>query len=378
VTEIPTPRFFATAAAGTEGALRDELRELGLPAVKATRGGVHFGREDSDAMRACMYSRIAVRVLELLTELEAPDASALYEEMAALPWESLLGSRQTLAVRASSRDNSALRHSGFVAQKSKDAIVDRVRARRGQRPAVDREDPDLLVSVHLSGKRARVLLDWSGRPLHLRGYRARALRAPIKETLAAAVVRLSKWDRQSTFIDPMCGSGTLAIEAACWAAGRPPGLGRPFGFERWKTERSSERDRLWRQLRVEAREALSDAKRSRVEVLASDRDTAAVAAARDNARRAGVKLRLRQAELSTLEPAGESGHLLTNAPYGVRLDAAPALFRELGAAFRRMRGHRVAALVRGRELRKVMRARPALEHTLWNGSVECRLFAWDV
>ncbi len=376
--EAKHPRFFATAAAGTEGALRDELRELGLPAVKATRGGVHFGRDDADAMRSCLYSRIAVRVLELVAEFEARDASALYEAVAALEWERMLGARRTLAVRANSRDNAALKHSGFVAQKTKDAIVDRVRQKRGRRPSVDRDDPDLLVTVHLSGNRGRVLLDWSGQPLHLRGYRASALRAPIKETLAAAVVRLSGWDRQRPFIDPMCGSGTLAIEAACWATGRPPGLGRRFGFERWRPERSSGRDRLWQDLREEAKEACNRAGRSALEVLAADRDAKAVSAARDNARRAGVKIRIRRAELESLVPESESGHLLTNAPYGVRLEAAPALHRELGAAFRRMSGHRVAALVRGREIGKIMRARPALEHTLWNGPIECRLFAWDV
>ena len=230
---LQQPRFFATAAKGTEPLLRDELTELGLLPVRADRGGVHFGTAPCDAYRACLWSRIAQRVLEPLSEFACADEDALYAGVGAIDWQRVLDAERTLAVRAACR-SSRLTHTQYIAQRSKDAIVDQLRERLGKRPSVDRQTPDVQLFVHLVKDRATVYLDYSGDSLHEHGYRKQQGVAPIKETLAAALVRYSGWDRASPFVDPMCGSGTLLLEAGLWAAQRAPGLERPsFGFERW-------------------------------------------------------------------------------------------------------------------------------------------------
>src|SRR4051812_22774431 len=169
----PEPRLFATAARGTEGALRDELRELGFQGVRADRGGVHFAGELAEGARACLELRTAIRVLWSLDTFHAPSGEALYEGIAGIDWRPYLTSRHTLAVRASCRDG-ALTHTQFVAQKTKDAIVDQLRNRAGARPSVDLADPDLTLFVHLVRDRATVYLDLSGESLHRRGWRSRA------------------------------------------------------------------------------------------------------------------------------------------------------------------------------------------------------------
>ncbi len=198
-------RFFATASKGTEPALRDELRELRFRRVRADRGGVHFEGDLGDAARACLWSRIALRILREVSSFDAGDEAALYEGARSLDWREWLTPQTTLAVRASCR-SSHLTHSQYIAQKTKDAIVDTLREHLGARPSVDREDPDVGVTVHLLRDRATLYLDASGASLHERGWRGRAGAAPLRETLAAAVLRLSGWDRTQPLVDPMCGA----------------------------------------------------------------------------------------------------------------------------------------------------------------------------
>lgn len=366
-----------TAARGTEGVLRDELRELGLRSVKATRGGVHFGGGIDAAMRVCLHTRIGVRVLLHCASFAAPSSDALYEGVRAFAWERVLDAGRTLAVRATLR-HSALGDSGYVARKVKDAVVDRLRARAGARPDVDRRDPDVPIAVHVNKERAQVYLDVAGRPLHLRGYRRHGGEAPLKETLAAALLRLSGWNRDELLIDPMCGSGTLAIEAALWAARVAPGAlhERPFAFERWR-DHDPQRARAWVDLWEEAR-AMRVGGALLPPILASDLERGAVERVRGHAERAGVAPTIRQQDVRTLEPPAEGGILLTNPPYGVRLRGGAQLERELAEALRRMHGFRVCVLSPGRRWARLMRVRPAKEHTLWNGSLECRFFAWDL
>ena len=157
----PEPILFATAARGTEGAVRDELRELGFRGVRADRGGVHFGRVLDEGFRACIEMRTAIRVLHRLASFDAPDGDALYEGVSGVDWAPFLTPQHTLAVRCSLRD-SALTHSQFVAQRTKDAVVDQLRARLGARPSVDLDDPDVSIFVHLVRDRATVYLDLSG------------------------------------------------------------------------------------------------------------------------------------------------------------------------------------------------------------------------
>jgi putative N6-adenine-specific DNA methylase len=366
--------FFATAAKGTEGAIRDELRELSFRRVRAERGGVRFEGRMSEGFRACLWLRSAVRVLLLVADFEAPDGDALYDGVSSVDWGGVLDARRTLSVRAFAKD-SALSHTQFIAQKTKDAVVDQLRDRLGARPDVDREDPDVLLFVHLSRDRASVYLDMSGEALHRRGYRRNALEAPLKESLAAAVLRLSGWDRARPLVDPMCGSGTLAIEAAMWSRGIAPGLSRErFGFERWRSHGEAEA-RAARDLREEARARI--VKKGPV-IWAFDEDREAVDAARANARTAGLDLRIDQRSIDALEPLPSPGHVIVNPPYGERLPSDATLYEAMAASFRRMAGHRIAVLAGSAEAERALPRRPLKVLEVYNGALPCKLLWTDV
>lgn len=381
----PERPFFATAAKGTEGVLRDELKELGIARVKATRGGVYFGSECAaegssaelaSALRVCLHSRIAVRVLARQASFEAGDGDALYAGVRAVPWERVLDARLTLAVDAHIRD-SPVTSSAFAAQRAKDAIVDRLRDLHGARPDVDRHNPDVSVVLHWVGDRATVSLDVGGGSLHARGYRSEAGTAPLRETLAAALVRLSEWDGRTPLHDPFCGSGTLAIEAAQWARAIAPGLGRArFGCERWASHGAGEQS-LLAELRQEARAGARPGSEA-PPIFASDDDERVLAFARRNAQRADVEIRFTRADARRLERSHERAFVLTNPPYGERLATGQAFPDELATSFRRLRGYRVCALCGDRALPRAMRTRPVIEHALWNGPLQCRLLGWEV
>jgi putative N6-adenine-specific DNA methylase len=367
-------RYFATAAKGTEPALRDELRELRLRGVRADRGGVHFEGTMGDAARACMWSRIAVRVLLEVGRFDARDGEALYDGVRAIEFHQWMTAATTLAVRATCR-SSQLTHSQFVAQKTKDAVVDGLRDRYGARPDVSLEDPDVGVAVHLARDVATVYLDVGGGSLHERGWRPRSGEAPLRETLAAAILRLAGWDRTSPLADPMCGSGTLAIEAAAWARRMAPGMSRTrFGFERWASHDEGEREGM-RDLRAGARAA---ALAEGPLVLASDVDPRAIERARGNAREAGVDLVLERRDVRDLEPLSPPGFVVTNPPYGERLAAEPRLYQDLVRALGRLHGHTVALFTADPALPRAMRREPTRWWILYNGPLECRLLLYAV
>lgn len=364
------PRFFATAAKGTEPLLRDELNELGLPRVRADRGGVHFGAEARDAYRACLWSRIAQRVLEPLSEFDSPNADALYAGIKQLDFCRVLDDKRTLAVRAACR-SSRLTHTQYIAQRTKDAIVDQLREKLGARPSVDRQSPDVQLFVHVVKDRATLYLDYSGDSLHQHGFRHAHGAAPIKETLAAALVRYSGWDRASPLVDPMCGSATLLLEGGLWAARRAPGLTREsFGFERW-ADFDAEAARNVAQLRQEARDL---ARPLDLPLIGSDTDPEALEAARANARSAGLSLQLRSASLSNVLPGADGGGLLANPPYGERLGRGSELGQELGAALRRFERYQRGLIV---PLGFAIPQRADRFLLVFNGAIECELRRYD-
>jgi len=367
-------RFFATAAKGTEPALRDELRELRLRRVRADRGGVHFEGEMTDGARACLWSRVAARVLLGVSSYGAGDGAALYEGARAVDWSTWMTPRTTLAVRATCR-SSQLTHSQFVAQKTKDAVVDALRERFGERPSVDRDDPDVLLAVHLAKDQATLYLDVGGASLHERGWRARAGAAPLRETLAAAVLRLSGWDRERPLVDPMCGAGTLAIEAAAWSRRMAPGLSRArFGFERWASHDDAER-RWMGGMREEARAAM---RREGPPVLAGDVDARSLELARENARSAGVSVVFERRDVRDLVPLEPAGTVVSNPPYGERLAAGATLYEDLARALRGMHGHSAALLAGTPAIARAMRREPERFWILYNGPIECRLLLYAI
>jgi putative N6-adenine-specific DNA methylase len=262
-----------------------------------------------------------------------------------------------------------------VAQKTKDAVVDALRDRFGARPSVAREDPDVLLAVHLAKDKATLYLDVGGASLHERGWRAHTREAPLRETLAAAVLRLSGWDRQRPLVDPMCGAGTIAIEAAAWARRMAPGLARErFGFERWASHDEATR-RLVQGLREEARAA---ALREGPPVHASDVDARAVALTRQNAREAGVDVVVEQRDVRALVPLDPPGFVVTNPPYGERLEGDRALYEGLASATRRLHGHTVALLAGTPAIAHAMRREPDRWWALYNGPIECRLLVYSI
>jgi len=204
-------KFFVSCAKGTEGPLRRELADLRIRATRGETGGVSFEGTLEQGMKACLWSRIGMRVLLELGTFAAGNADELYAGVRAIDWREHMDLRHTLAVSATVRDNPALAHSGFAALKVKDAVVDALRDRLGGRPDVNVDDPDVSIVLHLRGSEARLYLDLAGEPLHRRGYRVAMAEAPLKESLAAAVLALGGVRPEQPFIDPMTGSGTLAI-----------------------------------------------------------------------------------------------------------------------------------------------------------------------
>ncbi|MFS8069454.1 MAG: THUMP domain-containing class I SAM-dependent RNA methyltransferase [Byssovorax sp.] len=365
----PETRLFATAARGTEGALRDELRELGFRNVRAERGGAHFAGELSEGARACLELRTAMRVLYRLETFPAPLGNALYEGIKAIDWSPYLTAQHTLAVRAVCRD-SRITHSQFVAQKTKDAVVDQLRERWGARPSVDRADPDLALFVHLVRDVATVYLDLAGESLHRRGYRAQAMEAPLKESLAAAILRLSGWDRERPLLDPMCGSGTIPIEAVLWARRIAPGLLRErFGLERWACHDEGARRGM-----ADLREAafariLPDCP----PIFGSDLDPAAIAVAAENARVAGVKVIWSKKSVAEITPLSPPGMVVTNPPYGERLAGSDELFASMASALLALPGHRVAILAGSPAIARAFHHDATRSLAVYNGDIECRL-----
>lgn len=365
-------KFFATAAKGTEHALREELDELKLDRLRVQPGGVSFSGRWEDAWRACIGSRIAMRVLYPLSEFPCASERELYDGVREVEWEEHVSVQTTLAVSAVGSAPS-LDNTMFVAQRSKDAIVDRLREQTGGRPSVDREDPDVAVFVRLARGRASVALDLAGEPLHRRGYRQPGSRAPLKESLAAALLRLARWDRRSPLCDPMCGSATLAIEADLWARAVAPGLARRrFGFERWASFDESRQKRM-SLLRERARaEERSDGP----EVRAFDADPAVVELARQNVKRARAHVLVERARLGELGTRFGAGLVIANPPYGERLEADPALWGELERALTGLGGTRVALLLGPRvPFRPPSRAERA---RVFNGPLECAFWVWDI
>lgn len=339
--------FLASCPRGIEGLLADELRTLGCRQVRPLASGVAFTGPLPDAYRVCLWSRLASRVLLPLGRVSAQDAEALYQAVAALLWEDHIASDGTLAVDARGT-NDALRNTQFTAVKVKDAIVDRIRERSGERPSVDTDAPDVRVNVAVRGATARIAIDLSGDSLHRRGYREAGVgvAAPLKEPVAAAVLIIAGWpgiaERGGALVDPLCGSGTIPIEAALMAGDIAPGILRDrWGFSRWLGHDSE----AWDRLIAEADDRAEAGRSSIPPIIGSDEDARAIGLARANAARAGlssaVTFSLSDA-LAIHAPEGVTeGLVAMNPPYGERLalDASAATF---AASFGRILRERFA------------------------------------
>ena len=379
-------RFFATAPKAMEGLLAAELKSLGAADVQEARAGAGFQGDIAAAYRICLWSRIANRVLLPVAQFAAPDPEALYHGVMDVDWREHLDPTGTLAVDFSTV-RSQINHSQFGAQKVKDAIVDQLRRETGERPSVDRDRPNLRINVYLHRDQATVYIDLSGDSLHRRGYREQGVEASLKENLAAAILQRAAWPeiaRQGgALVDPMCGSGTLPIEAAMMAADIAPGLERGYwGFIGWRLHDAA----TWQALMADARKRREKGLARMPSIRGYDYNRRAVAIARDNAERAGLADYI-QFELAAIErcpaPApGSSGLVVVNPPYGERMSEHEALRPVYGALGDCLKNHyqgwRAAVITSDAELGKCIGIRARRIHTLFNGALACMLLQFDV
>jgi len=366
----------ATCTRGLEEVLRDELVRLGHPDAGCGRGVVTFAGTAADVFRANLWLRTAMRVLRRLAEGPAGGRDELYELAAAVEWEAIVAPSQTIAVEAAGK-SEGFRNTAFAALVVKDACVDRLRRRRGHRPDVAREGADVVIHLHLAGREAGLALDASGEPLSHRGYRPRGGPAPLAESLAAGILALAGYDGSQPLLDPMCGTGTIPIEAALIATRTAPGLARRFACERWHEADG----RAFEAVRAQARGMRRAAP---APIVAADADPRAVAAARRNAAAAGVAdaIVFETRDARRLEPPGPGGLIVMNPPYGERLGEASELeplYAEVGDALKRRAAGSTAWILAGnRELAKAIGLRPSRRVVLWNGPIECRLLRFDL
>jgi 23S rRNA (guanine2445-N2)-methyltransferase / 23S rRNA (guanine2069-N7)-methyltransferase len=379
--------YFATCPKGMEYLLRDELVALGALDVREALAGAHFSGTLETAYRACLWSRLASRILLPLAEFDAADDEALYRGVQTIDWSAHLAAHGTFAVDAGTA-LSKLTHSQFVGLRTKDAVVDQFRQRDGSRPDIDTDEPDIRINLRLRRDRATVSLDLAGSPLHRRGWREEQGEAPLKENLAAAMLLRAHWPEVyaggGALLDPMCGSGTLLIEGALMAADVAPGLRREyFGFLGWQQHDIA----LWRSLLDEAKQRAETGLRAlRPCFFGSDADPRMVQTAKRNAQAAGVAgfFTLDKQDMARAAPPPGVGYglVITNPPYGERLgDRAemPKLYRALGDTLRqRFTGWRAAVLAGDLELGRAMQLHADKRYALYNGALETVLLTFDL
>ena len=365
----------AAATFGLEALVRAELLELGVPVERTEDRRVSFTGTALDIARCNLRLRTADRVWLKLAEFAASDFDGLYEGVRAIAWRDLLPPRAAVDVHARSA-RSRLTAVPSIQSVSKRAIVDSLLgARRDVSARVEETGPGCTVEIAIQGDRASVLLDTSGAGLHKRGYRAESGPAPLRENLAAALVMLSRWDPSRPFADPLCGSGTIAIEAALIGRSRAPGISRVFAAEAWPIVPAG----AWREAREEAR--VGEKRAAGMTVEASDRDGAMVDAARMNAKRAGVQdcIRFTTRPLDAFRSPGEYGCLVCNPPYGERLGDSrevEKLSRDMGLLFRRLPTWSFFALTASTDFPRFFGARPSRNRKLYNGNIRCYLYQY--
>jgi 23S rRNA (guanine2445-N2)-methyltransferase / 23S rRNA (guanine2069-N7)-methyltransferase len=372
---------------GVEDLAGQELAALGAVDVHPAGGGLAFHGSLEVAYRACLWSRLASRILLPLSTVPAGSSQELYDGVRAIRWEDHLGPDATLAVDCHARGGAGI-NSHFVALKTKDAVVDRLRELRGRRPGIDLVRPSLRLHVLVARGAAQVSLDLSGEPLHRRGYRSDGGPAPLKENVAAALLVRAGWPATAAaggaLVDPLCGGATIPIEAALIAADVAPGAQRDwFGFLGWRGHRPE----LWAQLRREALERRrAGLARALPPIAGSDADPAAVSRALAQVAAAGLSahVHIEPRDVGDCRPhAGATGGLVaTNAPYGERLGRKTELasvYRRLGETLKeRFSGWTLALLTADAALAGEVRMRPFRRNSLWNGPLRCELLQYRI
>lgn len=376
-------QFFAVCPRHTEPLVIEELASHGVTDARAYAGGVQFACEPAPCMAFILHTRIASKVLLRIASRVCADEDALYATARRIPWEKCFGVEKSVRVDVSAH-RSPLASLDFALLRVKDAVCDRFRDTCGARPDVDKGNPGVRIHVFLDGTTATFYFNVAGEALFKRGWRTEKGEAPLKENLAASLLKLAGWNPSIPLMDPFCGSGTIAIEAAQTAIGLPAGLSRRFGFENLRLFDAE----VFAEIREEAKSRVRyDAP---VKIAASDISTIVVGKARANALRAGLGALLEDGRLTfaatdarDLEPAGAPGFVVCNPPYGEQSNPKSAsvagMVKDVGNNFkRRFAGWSVFMLTSDRALPREMRLKESRKIEIYNGPLECRFFRFDM
>lgn len=369
-------KMVAKTFRGLEDVLYNELVNIGAADLKKGNRMVEFTGDKALMYKANFHLRTALRVLKPIAEFKVKNETELYNSVQTIDWNKYFDLENTFAVD-SVVHSDYFSHSKYVALKVKDSIVDQFREKFKKRPNVEVENPDIRISIHISHNICTVSLDSSGDSLHKRGYRIKTHKAPLNEVLAAGMILISGWDKKSVFIDPMCGSGTLVIEAAMIANNIPPGIYRKkFGFETWKDFDS--------ELLEEIYEEESPASEIEIKVIGSDVSEIAIRISKDNIDNATLK---RKIELfikpieDFIPPNDETGIVITNPPYGERIkkNEINDFYKLLGDRFKNsFKGYNIWVLSSNFEAIKHIGLHPSKKITLFNGALECKFFNYTI
>ncbi|RTZ42534.1 class I SAM-dependent RNA methyltransferase [Candidimonas sp. SYP-B2681] len=368
---------FTPCPQGLEEALVAELQALGFDDAEPARAGCRFHTDWTGILRANLYSRLATRVLVQVAHGPAYHEDDILDLAMDTPWERWFGAEQTLRVDTSAI-RSPMQSLQYCNLRVKDGICDRLREHEGARPDIDTVRPDARVHLFLDEDSATLYLDTSGESLFKRGWRLAKGEAPLRENLAAGILALSGWDPAEALMDPFCGSGTILIEAAWIALGVPPGIWRPFGFERLRNHDA----RHWRDIKDEARSHI--ATRLESPIVGYDLDPAAIDAAKANLERSWLtpdSIRFEVGDAKLVPPAADIGWLVTNPPYGERLPSEEdtGLWRAWAQNLKQnYSGWNVSIISSDMDLPRALRLKPLRRYPLYNGSLDCRLFSFEM
>ncbi len=371
------PDFFAPCPRGLEAVLKNDLETLGAQNVSSTEGGVHFSADWTLCYRANLESRIASRILWRVKATQYRTEQDIYQAVFDLQWQHWFDVTHTIRVNTTAI-RCPLKSLEFITLKVKDAVCDRFRAHCNERPSVDTLEPDVRIHVFIEENRLMLYLDTSGDALFKRGVRQHTNIAPLRENLAAGILRLMKWQPGTPLLDPMCGSGTFLIEAAQMSLNIQPGIARRFAFEKLKNFDAA----IWNTMRDQAIAAELPVKP--LELYGSDLYGDALKTAWRNLDEAGLSecVELKQANILEISAPAQQGMLVANLPYGERmgeLDELAELYPKLGDALKKKFGGWTAYLFTAdKAILKLMRLSPSRRIPLFNGAIECRLLEYKI
>lgn len=372
------PEFYASCPKGMIEALEKELQDLGLQTVDRNPGGVVFESNWEGCYKANLHSRLASRILKPILDFTAYQPEELYKQVLRHDFTKYIKPTQSISIDASVKD-CMMNDQRYVAMKIKDAIVDQFRDKYGIRPDVENNRPALRIHVKAYKNMFSLAIDTSGESLFQRGYRTEAVEAPLKENLAAGLLKLSEWDQKSPLVDFMCGSGTFLIEGAMMALNIAPGIHRKrFGFMNWLNFEKE----VWEKL---VNEAMDQEKQELdFKLYGFDIDRRAINMAKENASNAGVDhvIEFKREPVATVAPPAEKGLAVVNPPYGARIgdeDNLRDVYRDLGFTLKhRFKGWDCWILSGNRELIADMKLKSTRKHFVFNGNIECRFLKYSM